>query len=83
MGKSDQAYFVQRAAEEMAAAERATNAAAASAHRELSLRYSLKIILPDAANANDDARPIGEPKRVPQNQPTQAPRRRTAKRRRA
>ena len=66
MGNIDQAYFVQRAAEEMAAADRATNAAAASAHRELSLRYSLKIILPDAANANDEARPIGEPKRVPE-----------------
>jgi hypothetical protein len=59
MGKDDQAYFLHRAAEEMAAAERAVGAAAASAHRELSLRYSLRLILPGTIAANDETRSIG------------------------
>jgi hypothetical protein len=79
MGKDDQAYFVQRAAEEMAAAERASNAAAASAHRELSLRYSLKLILPEPAGTDDDSRPIGLPKAVRPNRVAVPPRRRMAK----
>ena len=66
MGKDSQAYFLQRAAEEMAAAERATNAAAASAHSELSLRYSLKLVLPEDTAANDDTRTIGRRRRVPE-----------------
>jgi hypothetical protein len=80
LGKNDQSYFTQRAAEELAAAERSTCAAAASAHRELSLRYSLKIILPDSEGANDDSRPIGQAKRQREHQPTAAPRRRAPKR---
>lgn len=60
MGKDDHAYFVQRAAEELAAAELATDAAAASAHRELALRYSLRQILPE--RQSDGAVPIGQPK---------------------
>lgn len=62
MGKDRRNYFGQRAAEEMAAAERATSAAAASAHRELSLRYALARILPERLEAEDDMRPIGQPK---------------------
>ena len=80
MGKDDQAYFVQRAAEEMAAAERASTPAAASAHRELSLRYSLKLILPDPAFADDDSRPIGLPKAAPSRAAALPPRPRAAKR---
>ena len=84
LGKDDQAYFVQRAAEEMAAAERASTPAAASAHRELSLRYSLKLILPDPAFADDDSRPIGLPKAAPSRAAAAEPaRRRPAKRKRA
>ena len=63
MGKDNRAYFVERAAEEMAAAERAGSGAAASAHRELSLRYSLRLILPERPGAHDDGRPIGQPRR--------------------
>ena len=80
MGKNDQAYFTERAAEEMAAAERATCTAAASAHRELSLRYSLKIILPDSEAARDDSRPIGQPRRQQKPRRSVAPTRRAAKR---
>jgi hypothetical protein len=61
--KEDRAYFVERAAEELAAAERAGSSAAASAHRELSLRYSLRLILPERAGESDDGRPIGQPRR--------------------
>ena len=82
MGKDDQAYFVQRAAEEMAAAERASSAAAASTHRELSLRYSLKLILPEPDAANDDSQPIGQPKAQRPRQPAVPVRRRAAKRNR-
>lgn len=63
MGKDNRAYFVERAAEELAAAERAGSRAAASAHRELSLRYSLRLILPERAGGTDDGRPIGQPRR--------------------
>ena len=67
MGKDDQAYLVQRAAEEMAAAEHATSAAAARAHRELSLRYSLRLILPAPQAARDelaaDAARLGAPRK--------------------
>ena len=76
MGKDNQAYFMQRAAEEKAAAERATSASAARIHRELSLRYSLKVILPEPASANDDERPIGQPRgelAKPAAQPVQPP----------
>ena len=67
MSKNDQSYFVQRAAEEMAAADDATCAAAASVHRELSLRYSLKVVQPGPdSTKEDDARPIGMPKRAPE-----------------
>jgi small ligand-binding sensory domain FIST len=83
VGNDNQAYFLQRAAEETAAAERATSEAAAHAHRELSLRYSLKMILPERSEASEDARVIGLPK--PRLLPAvQAPpRRRSAKRRTA
>lgn len=40
MGKIDRPYFIKRASEELAAAERATSPNAARIHRELSLRYS-------------------------------------------
>jgi len=79
VGKDDQDYFVQRAAEEMAAAERASNTAASSAHRELSLRYSLKLILPEPSGADDDSRPIGLPKAVHPRQSAMPPRWRPAK----
>jgi hypothetical protein len=62
VGKDRRNYFRQRAAEELAAAERATSVAAASAHRELSLRYALALILPERDDAGDDARPIGQPR---------------------
>jgi hypothetical protein len=80
VGKDNQAYFLQRAAEETAAAERATCTEAADAHRELSLRYSLKMILPEVSTDNDDSRPIGLPKAVPQRPLPAPPRRRSAKR---
>jgi hypothetical protein len=48
MSKDDQSYFRQRAAEHQAAAQLASSPAAARAHNELFLRYSLKLILPDA-----------------------------------
>ena len=79
MGKDDQAYLHQRAAEEMAAAERATSVAAANVHRELSLRYALKLILPEPPDARDDARSIGEPRRVPQRKLAEPARRHSAK----
>jgi hypothetical protein len=40
MGKIDRSYFIKRASEELAAAERATSPKAASIHGELALRYS-------------------------------------------
>ncbi len=83
MGKDSHAYLVQRAAEEMAAAERATCAAATDAHRELSLRYSLKLILPGQAVDSDDSRPIGLPKRVLQRRAPVPSRRPAVKRKRA
>ncbi|MBA2466445.1 MAG: hypothetical protein H0V46_02420 [Sphingomonas sp.] len=83
MGKDFLSYYLQRAAEEMAAAEGASSAAAADAHRELSLRYSLKLILPECTNDNDDARPIGLPKPVPQRAVPSPSGRGPAKRRRA
>ena len=76
MKRDDQAYFVQRAAEEMAAAERAATAAAATVHRELSLRYSLKLVLPEPGDAGDDARPVGQRKRPPKSEPASTPKRR-------
>ena len=82
MGKDDQDYFVQRAAEEMAAAERAASAEAANAHRELSMRYSLKSILPEMAGEGDDSRPIGQPKRPAQREASVPARRRSATRNR-
>jgi hypothetical protein len=63
VGKDNRAYFLERAAEELAAAERSGSSAAASAHRELSLRYSLRLILPERAGERDDGRPIGQPRR--------------------
>jgi hypothetical protein len=80
LGKDNQAYFLQRAAEEQAAAEGASCAAAADAHRELSLRYSLKLILPELAA--DDSRAIGMPRRLARPAPRPAGRV-PAKRRRA
>ena len=82
MGKDNQAYFLQRAAEEMTAAESATCGAAADAHRELSLRYSLKLILPEPGIAIDDSRPIGVPKAAPQRRAPVPARRRPATRNR-
>jgi hypothetical protein len=80
VGKNDLAYFTERAAEETAAADRATCAAAASAHRELSLRYSLKMILPDNQSANDDSRQIGQSKGLLPHPPAVAPRPRASTR---
>jgi hypothetical protein len=54
MSKDNQIYFRQRAAEHQAAAQRASCPAAARAHNELSLRYSLKLILPESQCAPDD-----------------------------
>lgn len=83
MGKDNQAYFVQRAAEETAAAERADCAAAADVHRELSLRYSLRVILPEHSADPDDAQPIGLPQRAPQGRAPVPSTRPTVKRKRA
>jgi hypothetical protein len=47
MARNNASYFLHRAAEEQAAAERSSCAAAARVHRELSLRYALKLILPE------------------------------------
>ena len=66
MSQGNRTYFLQRAAEELAAAERATGADASAAHREMSLRYALKLILPEADGDNDDARVIGLPRDMPQ-----------------
>ena len=41
MGKIDRSYFIERASEELAAAEKATSPKAARIHRELALRYSV------------------------------------------
>ncbi len=60
MGKDNQAYFLQRAAEEQAAANRATCAAAVQVHRELALRYSLKAIFPEPETRADAV--VGAPK---------------------
>jgi hypothetical protein len=79
VGKKDQAYLRQRAAEEVAAAERATSIAAAKVHHELSLRYALKLILPEPPGARDEARSIGEPRRVPQRELAEPARRHSAK----
>ena len=79
MTKDNSAYFTQRATEEMDAAKSATSAAAARVHRELSLRYALKRILPEPASADDDGRTIGQPRCVPAKhaaQPAQTPARR-------
>ena len=79
MIRDDSTYFTHRAAEEMAAARRATSSASARVHRELSLRYSLKLILPEPASADDDGRTIGQPRREPVKlaaQPMPAPARR-------
>ena len=62
MGKNDQTYFAQRAAEEAAAAKAATSTAAAGVHRELALRYSLRQILPE--RDGDDAQVIGQPRKA-------------------
>jgi len=43
MGNIDRSYFIRRASEELAAAERATSPKAASIHSELALRYSAMI----------------------------------------
>jgi hypothetical protein len=81
VAKDNQAYFAERAAEELAAANSATSADAARAHRELSLRYSLKLILPEPAVLPDDTRPIGQPKRAQLAAQRQRPRPRTRRRR--
>ena len=60
MGKDNQSYFLQRAAEEQAAATRASCPAAAQAHRELAIRYSLKAIFPEPVTAADGV--VGAPK---------------------
>jgi hypothetical protein len=41
MRKIDRSYFAKRAAQELAAAERANSTSAARIHRELALRYSV------------------------------------------
>jgi len=41
MGKIDRSYFIERASEELAAAEKATSPKVARIHRELALRYSV------------------------------------------
>jgi hypothetical protein len=64
VSKDNQAYFLQRAAEETAAANDARSTAAAIVHRELALRYSLKLILPEPASMSDDERLIGQPSPV-------------------
>ena len=71
MTRDNSVYFTHRAAEEMAASKRATSAAAARVHRELSLRYSLKLILPEPASADDDGRTVGQPRREPAKLATQ------------
>jgi hypothetical protein len=83
VGKNNEAYFLQRAVEEMAAAERATSIAAAAAHRELSLRYSLKLILPEPTASIDEARVIGLPKPAVQRRAPVHSRRRSERRRQA
>jgi hypothetical protein len=81
VGKHDQAYFAQRAAEEAAAAKAATSGAAASVHRELSLRYSLRQILPQ--REGDDAEVIGQPRKAAELLPAAATGDGSAERRRA
>jgi hypothetical protein len=82
VGKDDHTYLAERAAEEMAAAERATSVAAANVHRELALRYSLKLILPDLRGSADDAGAVGVPKTALHDAPVPSPGR-SAKRGRA
>jgi hypothetical protein len=53
VGKDNQSYFLQRAAEEQAAASRASCAAAAQAHREMAIRYSLKAMFPEPETCGD------------------------------
>ena len=81
MGKHDQTYFAQRAAEEAAAATAATSAAAASVHRELSLRYSLRQILPE--REGDDAQVVGQPRKAAELQAVASASAGSAERRRA
>ena len=81
MGKNDQAYFAQRAAEEAAAAKAATSTAAAGVHRELSLRYSLRQIVPQ--REGDDAEVIGQPRKAAELLPAAATGDGSAERRRA
>ena len=73
MTRDNSVYFTHRAAEEMAAAKRAASAAAARVHRELSLRYSLKLILPERDTADDDACPIGQARGAAQSRPAPPP----------
>ena len=54
MSKDNAGYFRRRAMEERAAAERATCAAAEIAHRELSLRYLLRLVLPASHSPDGD-----------------------------
>ena len=61
MGKDNQSYFLQRAAEEQAAADCAMSPAAAKAHRELALRYSLRTILPDPETRADAIVGVSKP----------------------
>ena len=62
MTNNNGAYFAQRAAEELAMAERATCVASARVHRELSLRYSLKQVLPEPQSPLEVEVPIAVPK---------------------
>ena len=54
MGQDEAGYLRRRAMEERAAAERANCAAAEIAHRELSLRYLLRLVLPVSHSSEDD-----------------------------
>ena len=62
MSKDNQSYFRQRAAEHQAAALRASCPAAAQAHNELYLRYSLKLILPGSQHAPRDDETVALPR---------------------
>jgi hypothetical protein len=62
MSKDNQSYFRQRAAEHQALAQRAGCPAAARAHNELFLRYSLKLTLPGAQHAPPDNGTVALPR---------------------
>jgi hypothetical protein len=77
VGKNDQSYFLQRAAEEQAASRRASCAAAAQVHRELAIRYSLKAIFPEPEACADAV--LGAPKLAVDHSATAPPRPRRAR----